>query len=121
MTKFLTKHFVAPQNCICVELMPVFDELSEMLTEEDVAIVKMNSSGNDVLPLFKTSQLNPVYPTAFLAAARSPQAANSLHRWNECRGTSSIYLRKRVERLENLRSLRKQKRTLEFLEQTRPS
>lgn len=53
--------FYAPWCGHCKKLTPIFDELGEKLKGEDVAIVKLDATANDVPPLFDVKG----FPTLF--------------------------------------------------------
>lgn len=53
--------FYAPWCGHCKKLAPIFDELGEKLSNEDVAIVKLDATANDVPPTFDVRG----FPTLF--------------------------------------------------------
>lgn len=62
ISKFdLIKSFAAPWCGHCKKLAPIFDELGEKLRGEEIAIVKMDATANDVSPSFDVRG----FPTLF--------------------------------------------------------
>lgn len=55
--------FYAPWCGHCKKLTPIYDELGEIMKDEDVEIVKIDASNNDVPPPYKVSG----YPTLYWA------------------------------------------------------
>ena len=51
-TKDVLVEFYAPWCGHCKKLTPIYDELAEKMAEEDVEIVKMDATANDVPPAY---------------------------------------------------------------------
>lgn len=61
--------FYAPWCSHCKKLAPVYDELGEKMKNEDVAVVKMDATSNDVPPIFDVRG----FPTLYWASKNSKE------------------------------------------------
>ena len=59
--KFIMVEFYAPWCGHCKSLAPKYDELGEKMAEEEVEIVKMDATANDVPPAYSVSGFPTLY------------------------------------------------------------